>query len=140
LERAQIEVWLAAARKQAARGPVDRDTLTALLDAVAAADKRITAVIRQKGNQAGWSATDAIEAGDFLARLKVAAPVLQQPDVNRYFDGTYAAKGKTVGELVRRMADKGLRFAAATPADEPAYRAVHRALASYDAKAHAAAE
>jgi hypothetical protein len=138
--RAQVEAGLTAAKKQAARGPVDRGVLMALLAALDQTDKRLTAVIRAKGLQAGWTATDAIEAGAFLARLKEAAPVLQQPDVGRYLDGTYAARGKNVRELVRQMADKGLRFAPAAPADEPAYRAVQRALASYDAKAHAAAE
>jgi hypothetical protein len=139
-ERVALQAALAAARGQATHGPVDRKTMTALLEAIGTADRRLTAVIRGQGKRADASATDAIEVSGFLSDLKDASSVLQRPDVSGYFDGTYVAKGKTAGELVRNIAAKGLRFAPATPRDQPAYQAVHRALAAADAKAHNATD
>jgi hypothetical protein len=111
-----------------------------VLDAVAAMDQGLTALIRERGERSGWSATDAIEAAGFLAELKDSAALLAQPDVGGYYRGDYAAKGATVRELAGHMAAKGLRFAPAAPGDEPAYRAVRRALAQYDTRTRAAAE
>jgi hypothetical protein len=41
-------------------------------------------------------------------------------------------KAKTVPELIKFMADRGLQFAPAVPGDENAYQALHSALAAYD--------
>ena len=43
-----------------------------------------------------------------------------------------AAKGKTVPDLVSYMKNKGLSFAPAVAGQEPAYAALHQALAAYD--------
>ena len=136
-DRTRLEAALQVARAEAAEGPVARDACQAVIDAANRLDQRVTAKIRGKQ---GWPASDAIEAATFVTRLKASAAVLRQPDVSGYLSGAYAAKGKTVLELVRSMASKGLRFAPALPGDEPAYRAVQRALANCDARTHAAAE
>jgi hypothetical protein len=73
-----------------------------------------------------------IDARAFLNNLDEAIRVLQQPDVGSHFSGRYALKAKTVPELVNTMSAKGLLFASAVPGDEPAYLALHQALASYD--------
>jgi hypothetical protein len=72
------------------------------------------------------------EARNYLDNLDDAIAALQQPDVGNYFNGKYALKGKTVGELIKFMADQGLQFAPAVPGDEAAYSALHQALASFD--------
>jgi hypothetical protein len=53
--------------------------------------------------------------------------------VANYSNQKLAANGKTAAELVKYVSDKGLRFAPSTPGDEAAYRALHLALAIYDA-------
>jgi hypothetical protein len=136
-DRVRVELALQTALAQAVKGPVARDAFKAVVDAADRMDQKVTAKVRAN---TGWSATEAIEAGTFLSRFKESAAVLQQPDVGGYLSGAYAAKGKTVHELVQNMTANGLRFAPALPGDEPAYRAVQRALAGCDAKAHAAAE
>ncbi len=136
-DRARVEAATARALEQAARGPVARNAYLAVVDAANRMDLRVTVKIR---SQPGWPASDAIEAATFLTRLRDSAAVLRQPDVSGYLNGAYAAKGKTAPELIRYMASNGLRFAPALPGDEPAYRAVQRALASCDARTHAAAE
>ncbi len=47
-------------------------------------------------------------------------------------NGKYAPKVQTVGEFVYFMTQNGLHFAPATPGDQSAYTALHRALAAYD--------
>ena len=138
--RKRVEARLEIALGQAAKGPVARDADKALVDAVNQMDQARDAKIRAHGDSEAWTASDAIEAATFLAQMKAAAAVLQQPEVGGYLSGAYSAKGKTVRELVRYMASNGLRFAPALGGDEPTYRAVQRALADCDAKAHAAAE
>jgi hypothetical protein len=73
-----------------------------------------------------------IDASIFLNNLDDAVKALQQPDVGNYVNGKYVPRAKTVPELVKFMAERGLQFAAAVPGDEAAYVALHQALAAYD--------
>jgi len=82
------------------------------------------------------SAPEYIGAKRFLTQLADVIKLLYQPDAGKYFDQTYAARGKTAGELVRYMTQMDLRFAPAAQGDEPAYRALHQILAAYDRAAH----
>ena len=64
-----------------------------------------------------YEATVALERGE--------APV--QSKFQRFIEG-----GRSVQEIADYMVANGLRFGPATFSDEPAYRALHSALASYD--------
>jgi hypothetical protein len=80
---------------------------------------------------------EEIDGGDyligkrFLDGLDQAVQALQQPGTRRVLDGSYAARGRNVPELVNNMTSKGLVFAPATPGDEPAYQALHTAFVAY---------
>jgi hypothetical protein len=84
-------------------------------------------------NAENLSPSQYIEARRYLSYLDDAFKALQDPNVAHYFTRKWNAQGKTVAELVKHMSDEGLRFAPATPGDEAAYQALHRALTSYDA-------
>lgn len=72
-------------------------------------------------------------ARGFLNDLANAVRALAEPDAKKYLDQTYTAGGKTAADLVGDMTKKGLAFAPATsPNQQPAYLALHRALAAYD--------
>jgi len=71
-----------------------------------------------------------IEARRYLNFLNEGFRALQEPNAANYLNQKWAAKGKTVSELIQNMA--GLRFAPATPGDEAAYVALHQALVAYD--------
>jgi hypothetical protein len=86
---------------------------------------------------AGVASPDYIRAKRFLTQLDDAIKLLRQPDAGNYFNQVYAARGKTVAELVRNMTQLDLRFAPAVQGDEPAYHSLHQALAAYDRAAHA---
>src|SRR5207244_4099795 len=52
---------------------------------------------------AGVPSPDYIRAKRFLIQLDDAVKLLRQPDAGNYFNQVYAARGKTVAELVRNM-------------------------------------
>ena len=66
-----------------------------------------------------------------MNELEQAHTALRKKDVGHHFGGICALKAGTVPELVKYMADHGLRFASALPADRASYQALHQALANY---------
>jgi len=71
-----------------------------------------------------------IEAKRYLRLLSDTVTALKDRNVRDLVGGL---KGKSVAELVKFMAEKGLRFAPATPGDESAYLALYHKLAEFDA-------
>jgi hypothetical protein len=122
-DRRAIEHHLGKALEQAKHHPVDRrplETLKAALDRLETQlDKRTRDL----------TPSDYIEGRHHLRLLGDAARALSRPDARNYFTGEYAAKGRTVGELVKNMS--GLRFAAAAPGNEKAYRELYDKLVTY---------
>lgn len=81
--------------------------------------------------------TDVIDSPSYLAGkhyledLERSVRTLQRPDAAKFFDGTYAAKGQNVPELVAYMTEQGLKFAPASPGGEAAYRSLHSSFTGY---------
>jgi hypothetical protein len=73
------------------------------------------------------------EAKRYLRQVANAVTALRDRNVSNYFNDNWRLRGRTVAELVKFMADKGLWFAPATPGDEPSYLALYHALAAFDA-------
>ncbi len=115
----------------AAAKNAERIDLNEMTGALTAMNRRLAAHINDLPTPA------YIRAKRFLVRLDDALRLLRQPDAGNYFNQTYAAKGKTVMELVRNMTEQSLRFAPAAEGDEPAYQVLHQALAQSDVAAHA---
>ena len=78
------------------------------------------------------SFTDYANAVGYLSKLDDAVNTLAKPGAKNFVDGAYAAKGDSVGELVRYMTSKGLKFASATPGYEPYYTAFYQQLVTYE--------
>jgi hypothetical protein len=76
--------------------------------------------------------SQSVEAKRFLNQLDDAVLALKQQNVANYFTGRWAARGKTVADLVAYMNANGLTFAPAVSGDEAAYAALYNALAAYD--------
>jgi hypothetical protein len=80
---------------------------------------------------------EEIDGGDyligkrFLESLDQSFKTLQQPGTRRVLDGSYAAHGNNVPELVNNMTSKGLVFAPANPGNEAAYQALNTAFVAY---------
>jgi hypothetical protein len=88
---------------------------------------------RLNGSVGELSPSQYIEARRFLNQVRDALAALGDPKVGAYLNPGWAGKARNVAELVDYLKSKGLRFAAATPGDEPAYAALYRALADFDA-------
>jgi hypothetical protein len=88
---------------------------------------------RLNGSVGDLSPSQYIEARRYLNQVADAVAALSDPKVGYYFNPNWAGKARNVADLVGYMARSGLRFAAATPGDEPAYTALYRALADFDA-------
>lgn len=69
----------------------------------------------------------------FLEPLENSIKMLEQPQAPQLLTGAYAARGRTVPELVQNMTKQGLQFAPAAPGTEQAYHALYYAMASYAA-------
>jgi hypothetical protein len=84
------------------------------------------------GDRFKVSFRDYVDALEFLSKLENTIEILAKQGAKNFLDGTYAAKGKTVSELVSYMISKGLQFAAATPGREPDYYSLYQQLVTYD--------
>jgi hypothetical protein len=78
------------------------------------------------------SFTDYANALGFLNKLEDAVNIMAKPGAKPFIDGGYSAQGSTVGELVKYMTNKGLKFSSATPGFEPYYTAFYQRLVTYD--------
>jgi hypothetical protein len=85
-----------------------------------------------KQNIDDLSPSESIESKRYLSQLSEASKALRNPKASNYFNGTWAAKGRTVEQVVRHMSEQGLKFGPAAPGDEPIYTAFYTSLAAYD--------
>jgi hypothetical protein len=125
-ERDRIEALIPELVRQVKAGSIKRADVEELEQTVNALRDRLAGVIRDV------PAPHYIRAKRFLADVQNGIKVLREPDAANYFNPLYTPKAKTVGELVRYMARRDLRFAPAATGDEAAYLVFYRALASYD--------
>jgi hypothetical protein len=141
--------WTVALREERFRG--DREQVTKLVgkalrdlkrDPTKAVRKSIIAdlagALRRLGDGlaeevADLSPSQYIEARRYLNQLGEAVKVLQSPGAGRFVEGTYAARGSSVAELVEHLRQHSLGFAPAVQGEEKAYRDLYDALAAYRA-------
>ncbi len=125
-ERTRIEQILPNALREAAAGAPARPAVGELTQAVDALHDRL--------KQAGDSVpgTTYLRALGFLDQLDASAQALAQPTAPGLLNGSLAAAGATVPDLATDMANKGLKFAPATPGDEQAYAGLYQELLDYD--------
>jgi hypothetical protein len=76
-----------------------------------------------------------LEGQRFLNSLESSMRMIRSPNAAQFLDGTFAASGRDVPELVANMTSRGLRFAPATPGNEAAYFGLQNALVSFAAGA-----
>jgi hypothetical protein len=133
-ERERVDQLVKQALNQAVRGQIDAETLDEMMRAVSALQRQVDGQLKSSHAEGIWSPTIYMDAKNFLRQFDDALRVLQQPDAANYLTGKYAAKGKTVAELVQYMTENGLFFAPASAGNETAYTALHRALAVYDSQ------
>jgi hypothetical protein len=124
-EREKLDQLAYQAYKQAASNSVDFNTIQGMTTAA----NSMTNQLRR--NVDNISANDYIQAKRFLNELNGTITMLQDPNVAKYVNQTWSARGDTVAALTREMTNQGLRFAPATVGDQAAYVALHTAMVNY---------
>ncbi len=117
---------LAEASRSQANGSVN--------EAKTAEARRLIETMRGRLFDMRFQATmlDYAKALEFLNKLGGTIDLLAGPNSTKYLNGTYAANGSSVGEMADRMIAHGLKFARATPGDEPNYSRIYQKLATYE--------
>lgn len=124
--RKTLDELCATAYREATYGKVQNPTLRKLTKEV----DNLQLSLRE--NVAKTEPNEYVQSKKFLNDLAKSVKSLQDPNVSNYVNRKWAARGNTVSELVQHISGQGLRFAPATPGDEPAYASVHRAMATYE--------
>jgi hypothetical protein len=120
--------WIATVR-EAEVGPVEPKRLLDLRDKVNRLNEQLSEYT------ADMTPTQFIDAKNYVELLGAGVRLLERPDAGNYLNGRYAAKGKTIGELVRNLS--GLQFAPATQGTEQAYKELYQQLVAYHIRARA---
>jgi hypothetical protein len=124
-QRKRLDELAVRAYSQAKNGPPPGDTIDAMQTAANQLNDEISRQISQ------LTPTDYSRAKSFLREVERTIRMLQDPNVAKYLNQTWAARGNTVGEVVDNMTAQGLRFAPANKGDEGAYNALFNGLVAY---------
>jgi hypothetical protein len=125
-DKARIQTNLEAMAKAQIAGKID---LNKTADA-----RRTVDALKAKlfGVRSTTGFNDYVAALDFLSKLSNTIDTLGKAGAKNFLDGTYAAKGNSVAELVNSMISKGLKFSQATPGYEPYYSTLYQQLVTYE--------
>jgi hypothetical protein len=123
--RDQLQRRAKEAFEQAKKGPVDPNTVKELEKSSERLQKLLLA---QVGD---LPFADYSESKRYLGQLNDGLRALREPNAGDFANGKFKLKAGSVADLIQHMTKHGLKFAPATPGDESAYGALHRALADY---------
>lgn len=130
-EQAKLADMLVTGVSQATVGKLDQK----LFRQIRTSFDNVREEVRQKLHKNEIDGSDWLTAQRFLDPLEGAIRGLGQPGAGKFLNGTFAARGNTMQELVQNMSRQGLTFAPATAGNEAAYFALQSAMVEY-ANAH----
>jgi hypothetical protein len=125
--RENIDKLAGTVVKSVVSGNTDNMALRDLLGAVGQLKDEVTAATKDQ------SPTDNIKSMRYANQLLEGAKSLTDPNAALFLNGTWAARGASVADMVTDMAMNGLKFAPATDGDEPFYTGLYRSILNYDA-------
>jgi hypothetical protein len=124
-DRKRLEELTPLAYKQAEYGPVQGNVLDGMITAV----KSMHATI--SSNIATITPSDYSRAKSYLRQIEGAISALQDPNVSNFVTRRWSVQATNVGTMVVQMTQQGLKFAPATPGDDPAYLSIHAGMVQY---------
>ena len=128
---AQIPVLVSQARTGSVDAKLYREITNQL--------SQINEDLRKQFHKEEIDGGEFLESRRFLDSLTQSVQALRSPTSQRFLDGSYAAKGRTIPELVDYMTKNGLSFAPANPGHEAVYQAMHDQFVAYTTSAQASA-
>jgi hypothetical protein len=124
--RDQIDTLMVTGKSQTmTSGQADADVLEQLDRSIS----KLRGMLRDQVSNISFG--DYTAARRYLSDLDQAVTVLKQADAGKYVSGAYAARGRTVNELVDYMSQNGLKFAPAVAGGEGAYSGLYQAFLRY---------
>jgi len=124
--RDQIDTLMVEGKKQVmAGGQPDASVLEDLDRSIG----KLRGILRDQVSNISFG--DYTAARRYLGDLDQAVTVLKQADAGKYVSGAYAARGRTVNELVEYMSQNGLKFSPASAGEEGAYSGLYQSLLRY---------
>jgi hypothetical protein len=125
-ETEQISQLNTEAMKQLMSGKADPGTIRALNNSIDALRSDLRA------NIAEIPSNQYTRGVAYVNQLKQAVGQMSSAGAANYVNGTWQAKGDSVGELVNYLTRQGLSFAPATAGHENDYTALYQGLIAYD--------
>jgi hypothetical protein len=126
-EQKKLAEYLAHGVAAAIDGSLD----SKLYNAMRTSLNKVRAEVNKKSDKEEISIRAYFDSKYFLDTLSDSISMLQQPNVAKFLDGTYAARGKNVPELVQNMTDQGVVFGAALQGEEAPYRSLYNSMVTY---------
>jgi hypothetical protein len=123
-DRSKMDELTVKALEEASRGAVQADTLQAMTSTL----DGLRETLRQKVEE--MSLNDHMAARRYLNELESTISALQDPNVSKQVSRSWA-KSTSVSELVDQFTRQGIRFAAATPGDEPSYSSLYQSFVAF---------
>jgi hypothetical protein len=123
----KLDKMLTQAVSKAVAGTLEQSEYVALASQI----DRMQDNLRKQYREEKIGGSSFLTGDHFLDALTSSLKILLDPNVARFFDGTYAARGNTIPELVDYMTANGLTFGPATSGVEQPYFALHNAFVSY---------
>jgi small-conductance mechanosensitive channel len=125
-DREELQGLVTKLIRQAQVNDIDPDTLDAANKTTDTMRDALTTTISEIGP------SEYIKSSEYLRQVKSSLKLFSEPNAASHFNGVFAAKGQTVGELIWNMTRGGMTFAKAAPGDEQSYNVLQQALAAYD--------
>jgi hypothetical protein len=122
-----LDGLLVEACQQAIKGRVD----SAMRKKLNQTTDQLEETLRKRFHKDEIDSREYLDGKHLIDDLREAYRVLSLPNAKDFLNGTYAAEGDSVEELLYKMNAKGLSFAPAMPGQDGPYIALHRAFVAY---------
>lgn len=123
----KLDAILPQAVSASAQGTLDSQVYNQVKGGVSSLHQELSSKFRKEQIDGG----EYLEGKRFLEKLDSAVKMLGKAYASKLLDGSYAARGNNVQELVASMSQQGLQFAPSTPGGEPAYHSLFNSMVAY---------
>ncbi len=129
----KLDTLLPQAVSASAMGTIDSPLYGQVKGGVSDLHQELSTKFRKEQIDGG----EYLDGKRFLDSLDSAVKMLGKAHASKLLNGSYAARGRNVQELVTSMAQQGLQFAPSTPGGEPAYYSLFNSMVAYASGAQA---
>jgi hypothetical protein len=123
-DRGKMDELASKALVEAGRGTVQPETVQEMTSTL----ENMREALKQRVDDIPIS--DYMSGKRFLTELEDTISALQDPNISKQVSRSWS-KANSVSELVEQLTRQGLKFAAATPGDEPSYSSLYQSFVAF---------